>query len=122
MYGRHRVLVFACAATASVLVIRAPLGAPPEPSPVAAGKETVSAIDQALRICVTIEGDGIYGSGFMVDPPRGQLLHAAGEIVAVMSFIYRNSQGLAFALPIVDARSVFPDAFGAMSRRDRNAR
>ncbi len=38
----------------------------------------------------------------------GPVFTDGGEIVAVMSFIMRRAQGLAFAVPVTDARAAFP--------------
>jgi S1-C subfamily serine protease len=41
----------------------------------------------------------------------GPVFTADGEIVGVMSFIFRNAQALSFAVPMVDAAKTFPKTF-----------
>jgi S1-C subfamily serine protease len=36
--------------------------------------DQVAAVDAALRVSVVIEGDGVYGSGILIDPQRGMVL------------------------------------------------
>jgi serine protease Do len=38
----------------------------------------------------------------------GPVVNSSGELVAVMSFIYRHSNGLTFAMPVAEAARVFP--------------
>lgn len=40
----------------------------------------------------------------------GPVVNSAGEIVGVMSFIYRHAQGLSFAVPTSEVVTVFPSA------------
>jgi serine protease Do len=41
----------------------------------------------------------------------GPVVAASGEIVGMMSFIYRRSSGLSFALPMSEIAAAFPSAF-----------
>lgn len=45
----------------------------PVPSPVGDGR-VADAVELVLRATVAIEGDGVYGAGILVDPPRGLVL------------------------------------------------
>jgi S1-C subfamily serine protease len=48
----------------------------------------------------------------------GPVISPSGDLVGIMSFIYRNSQGLSFALPITELRTAFPNVFGPTQRED----
>jgi S1-C subfamily serine protease len=47
----------------------------------------------------------------------GPVVNASGEIVGVMSFIYRRSQGLSFALPTSEIVAAFPSALPVISQK-----
>jgi S1-C subfamily serine protease len=47
----------------------------------------------------------------------GPVVSASGEIVGMMSFIYRRSSGLSFALPTSEIVSAFPNRVPVVSPR-----
>lgn len=47
----------------------------------------------------------------------GPVVSASGEVVGIMSFIYRRSQGLSFALPTSEIVSAFPGALPVISQK-----
>jgi S1-C subfamily serine protease len=57
----------------------ATLAPPDEPQPL----DGATAVERALAVTVTIEGDGIYGAGILIDPAAGRVL-TAEHVVADM--------------------------------------
>ena len=47
----------------------------------------------------------------------GPVVSATGEVVGIMSFIYRRSQGLSFALPTSEIVSAFPGALPVIAQK-----
>jgi len=82
---------------------------------------TVNSVDAALRVSVMIEGDGVYGSGILIDPHRGLVLtnqHVVQDMHTILLTGYsgRTSPGVVLGkdakrdLALLQAPGlVFPD-------------
>ncbi len=83
--------------------------------------QTVSSVDAGLRVAVMIEGDGVYGSGILIDPQRGLVVtnqHVVQDMhtIRLTGYSGRTSVGVVISkdtkrdLALVQAPGlVFPD-------------
>src|SRR5262245_52708695 len=99
MIGRPRVQLIPVALLAGGLAVLTILGdirpttAEPKPPP-----NPVTAIERALKVTVLIEGDGIYGSGILIDPTRGYVVtshHVVKEMRAPRITVRDGRRGTA---------------------------
>jgi len=83
--------------------------------------QTVNSVDAGLRVAVMIEGDGVYGSGILIDPRRGMVItnqHVVQDMhtIRLTGYSGRTSLGVVVStdrkrdLALVQAPGlVFPD-------------
>lgn len=73
-------------------------GAPAEALP---ADPIADAVESVMRVTVTLEGDGVYGSGILIDPPRGLILtslHVVSEMKTPKATLFGGRTGPAQVL------------------------